>query len=312
MQENCCCKCLPQTLSYFTINSRNTVSCSHCPLLSTSNATQQKLKKKKKQRTVRLFILFRTLRSYSHNLNILSYRRNSRCKTLSQCIYSLLLLLSSDHFSPAEFQLRTSQMPSSKEKIFEDMKRDEVELIERRWPFVSRRAKPLSSSPSFAVTSSSEVKTTVATELKKQAARRKTNSTQERHLSKEEVLKRKVTYSLDRDSLNPLQQKIAKTIASKLKYKDHNMEIQEKVKALRKGSSSSVLIAASLPTSTTEQKQREMEYKTELATKMKELEEQRVFLFERVGLNDAKTRAVKKAEQVQCLPVFLSCNSHLN
>lgn len=102
--------------------------------------------------------------------------------------------------------MKTSEIPSNKDKILEDIHRDENELIENRWPYVSKRGKPATPQPAYLLQvlihslqivnyllKEAKTRSTVAAELKKQMAHKRLTSS-DSQLDPERRAKQKVCY----------------------------------------------------------------------------------------------------------------------
>ncbi len=92
-----------------------------------------------------------------------------------------------------EFLLRTSFIPSKKDKILDDIRKDEEIQYELRWPYKSKRAKVPSTGPVVFSPVNQEHRTTLAAALKAQAAKQMIQHREQQQQTQESQEKKRAT-----------------------------------------------------------------------------------------------------------------------
>ncbi|XP_074651069.1 protein FAM161A-like [Tubulanus polymorphus] len=171
------------------------------------------------------------------------------------------------------FLLRTSSIPSNIDKIQDDIRTDERELTETRWPFKSKRATHRGSTGSLNLSQSLDnipAKLTTSAELRSSANRGKIH---QMSLKEQELREKK---RLLREKEKRLKREIAEKAAANDQSTSLKQTEKEKLKRFKEA-----------------ERERSIEYQQELR-QMKEKLKNRPFLFEQQSQVNARKQAEKR------------------
>ncbi|PRP85538.1 hypothetical protein PROFUN_06770 [Planoprotostelium fungivorum] len=169
-----------------------------------------------------------------------------------------------------EFKLKTSKIPSKREKVLMDIHHDAQEGVELRWPYTSTRGKVVHHAPP-PTHSPRKVESTLAHELKTKVAKMKIKDRETKEKQEKEMTKKQ-----------------------KEKWKNMSRVISQRIPA----DTSSYTINSRASEKRKDFEEQDKQYFDDMHSKLQQNVSQRTFLFERHDKEGMRRQALRRADEI--------------